>query len=161
MHTTPYRSDPDPITRRLVRIAGGMCMFLGVGHVVTVAIVTREAIGSWFTKGLWSAVPLGVTGAPAEALSGSSTVAFWAGPASFAVPLFMLGLLFWRLAGQEVRVPAVIGWVLTIWCLVCGVILSPSPIYLGIVAGVLVVVASRRRPVAVAADQPVEATGAR
>ncbi len=134
-------------------------MFLGVGHVVTVAIVTREAIASWFTTGLWSAVPLGVTGASAEVLS--RTVAFWAGPASFAVPLFMLGLLFVRLAGQGVRVPAVIGWVLAIWCLVCAVILSPSPFYLGIVAGVLVIVAASRRRAAVAAEQLVEATSAR
>ena len=136
-------------------------MFLGVGHVVTVAIVTREAIASWFAQGLWSSVPIGVTGAPAEALSGSGAVAFWAGPASFAVPLFLLGLLFWRLAGQGVRVPAVIGWVLAIWCLVCAVILSPSPFYLGIVAGVLVIVAASRRRAAVAAEQLVEATSAR
>lgn len=141
MHTTAYKSS-DPIARRLLRIAGVIYMVLGVGHLVILTVTSRAVIAGWFDSGLVGAVPLGLTVASSDVLR--SSVAFWAGIASFAVPLFLLGLLFWRLATLGVRMPPVVGWVLTIWCLLSALIITPSPFYLGIVAGVLVIVATTR-----------------
>lgn len=131
-----------------MRIAGAIYMVLGVGHLVTATVISRELVASWLTSGLWSAVPLALTGATPEVLR--DVIAFWAGLASFGLPLFLVGMLLWRLARHAVLVPAGVGWILTGWCLVCTVILAPSPFYLGIAGGVLVIVASSR----VRASQP-------
>ena len=143
MHTTPYISGQTPSSKRLIKIAGVFFMVLGVGHLIVVTVVRRDVMGAWVADGIFSVVPLGATGAPAEMLQ--SAVAFWAGPASFAVPLFLLGYLFWHLAGIGVRIPRVVGWVLVGWLIVSSVILSPSPFYLGIAAAVLVVIAGREK----------------
>ncbi|MCP9946958.1 DUF6463 family protein [Streptomyces somaliensis] len=74
--------------------------------------------------------------------------AFWGGPGSFSVPLVLLGCLVRHLAGRGVAVPAWTGWGIAAWCLLGGVLLVPSPFFVGTVAGLLVVLAARRRAAA-------------
>ncbi|MEU2165299.1 DUF6463 family protein [Streptomyces chengbuensis] len=129
--------------RRLVRWASGIMLGLGAGHLLLLAVMAREAVADWAERGLWAAVPLADGGAASEE-SLENQLTFWAGPGSFAVPLVLLGLLTWHLAGRGVAVPAGIGWGLAVWCCVGGVLLVPSPYFVGAVSGVLIVLASRR-----------------
>ncbi|MEU4132143.1 hypothetical protein [Streptomyces wuyuanensis] len=130
---------------QLLRWASGIMVGLGTGHLLLTAM-DRETVAGWVEGGVWAAVPL--TGGGGESLANQLT--FWAGPGSFAVPLILLGCLTWHLAGRGVAVPAGIGWGLAAWCLAGGVLLVPSPYFVGAVAGLLVVLASRRgdRPAA-------------
>ncbi|MFG2757114.1 DUF6463 family protein [Streptomyces wuyuanensis] len=129
--------------RRLVRWASGIMVGLGAGHLLLLTVMAREDVVGWVERGLWAAVPLADGGTVSEE-SLRNELTFWAGPGSFAVPLVLLGCLMWHLAGRGVAVPAGIGWGLAAWCLAGGVLLVPSPYFVGVVAGVLVVLASRR-----------------
>ncbi|MET8864897.1 DUF6463 family protein [Nonomuraea sp. NPDC004580] len=126
--------------RRLLRWAAGIMLVLGIGHLSLLTLISREDVAGWVDRGLWAAVPL-LSGAEGNQ---DDQVAFWAGPGSFAVPLILLGCLVWQLAGRGVAVPAGIGWGLAVWCLVSGVLLVPSPYFVGTIAGVLIIVAGRR-----------------
>lgn len=133
----------------LLRWASGIMVGLGTGHLLLLAAMDRETVIGWAERGLWAAVPL-MDGGDGAGESLANQLTFWAGPGSFAVPLILLGCLTWHLAGRGVAVPAGIGWGLAAWCLTGGVLLVPSPYFAGAVAGVLVVLASRRgdRPAA-------------
>ncbi|MGY5309771.1 DUF6463 family protein [Nocardia abscessus] len=139
-------------TKRLLRWAAGIMLVLGVGHLILLALASWEEITGWVDQGLWAAVPLELSGTQTvESLQ--NKVTFWAGPGSFAVPLILLGLLIWRLAGHGVAVPAWIGWGLAVWCVLGGVLLVPSPYFVGAVAGVLIIWAARQD------DRPESAAG--
>jgi hypothetical protein len=129
--------------RAMLRWASGIMLALGGGHLVVLTLVFRGRVDAMLDNGLWAAVPL--TGPDAEptveALRNAAT--FWGGPGSFAVPLILLGYLVWHLAGRGFAVPAGIGWALAAWCLVGGVLLVPSPFFLGLVPSVLIVLAAR------------------
>ena len=126
---------------RLVRIAGAVLVALGAGHLALAAVLTRATLLGWAADGVWAAVPLLPGAAPAGA---RDALAFWGGAGGFAVPLVILGLLLRHLAGRGVRVPAFVGWTVAVWCLVGAVLLVPSPFAVGVVAGMLVVLAARR-----------------
>ncbi|WP_040772678.1 DUF6463 family protein [Nocardia pneumoniae] len=132
--------------KRLLRWASGIMVVLGTGHLALLALAAWDEITGWMDQGLWAAVPLTLTDGDAvqtvESLE--SRVTFWAGPGSFAVPLILLGLLTWHLAGRGVALPAGIGWGIAAWCAVGGVLLVPSPFFVGIIPGVLIVLAARK-----------------
>ncbi|BDT91243.1 DUF6463 family protein [Nocardia sputorum] len=130
--------------KRLLRWAAAIMLVLGTGHLALVTLFSWDDVTGWFDRGIWAAVPLtpGDTTQTTQSLQNELT--FWAGPGSFAVPLILLGALIWHLAGRGVAVPAGVGWGLTAWCVLGGVLLVPSPYFVGAVAGVLVVVAARR-----------------
>lgn len=140
--------------RRLLRWASGIMVVLGVGHLSLLAVFSRADIAGWADRGVWAAVPLGLTGDGTNAAALLNSLAFWAGPGSFSVPLFLLGCLTWHLAGRGVPVPAWLGWGLAAWCLVGGVLLVPSPYFAGVVAGALIVLAQRSNDRARAATVP-------
>lgn len=128
---------------RMVRGASGIMVFLGIGHLLVIALLMRGELGGWLERGLWAAVPLGGANPPTyEALR--TDVAFWAGVGSFSVPLILLGALTWHLVGRGVSIPSFVGWALIAWCALGGVLLVPSPFFVGTIAGVLIVLASRR-----------------
>ncbi|MGY1897046.1 DUF6463 family protein [Nocardia gipuzkoensis] len=130
-------------TKRLLRWASGIMLVLGTGHLLLLALASWEEITAWVDRGMWAAVPLERSGAETvESLRNKLT--FWAGPGSFAVPLILLGLLIRHLAGRGVAVPAWIGWGLAVWCLLGGILLVPSPYFVGVIAGVLVIWAARQ-----------------
>lgn len=134
-------------SRRLLRWASGIMLVLGTGHLLLLALSSWADIAGWADRGVWAAVPLGLTdsGADQTVASLQNAVTFWAGPGSFAVPLILLGCLTWHLAGRGVAIPAGIGWGLAAWCLVGGVLLVPSPYFAGVIAGALVVLAKRKQ----------------
>ncbi|GAA0939969.1 DUF6463 family protein [Nonomuraea longicatena] len=131
---------------RLLRWAGAVLIALGAGHLSLLLLMSWDGVAGWARRGLWAAVPLtfDTGGQPASAIR--DTLVFWAGPGSFAVPLILLGALIWRLAGRGTPVPAWLGWALAAWCALGGVLLVPSPYFAGSAAGLLVVLAARRRP---------------
>ncbi|WP_433271513.1 DUF6463 family protein [Actinosynnema sp. CS-041913] len=133
--------------KRLLRWASGIMLVLGAGHLSLLTLFAPEDIAGWAERGLWAAVPLGLTddaGPTVERLQ--NAVTFWAGPGSFSVPLILLACLVWHLAGRGVAVPAWVGWGLAAWCVVGGVLLVPSPFFAGAVAGAFIVVAARKKP---------------
>lgn len=130
--------------RTPLRWASAIMIVLGAGHLALLAVFSGADMAAWAERGLWAAVPLEVGGAEPAAAELRNEVVFWAGPGSFSVPLVLLGALLWNLAGRGVAVPAWIGWALAAWCVVGGVLLVPSPYFLGAAAGLLVVLAARR-----------------
>jgi len=134
--------------RHMLRIASGILVLLGTGHLVLASVITSDTLTSWVRNGMWAAVPL--LGSLASPAAAPNALAFWAGLGSFAVPLATLGLLIWHLATRGILVPAFVGWIVAVWCLAGAVILVPSPFILGAAAGVLVVLAARPARVAAA-----------
>ncbi|MGW0436473.1 DUF6463 family protein [Micromonospora sp. NPDC003197] len=134
--------------KRLLRWASGIMLVLGIGHLLLLTLSAWKDVTGWVDRGVWAAVPLALVdkGTDRTLASLQNEVVFWAGPSSFAVPLILLGWLTWHLAGRGVAVPAGIGWSLAAWCLVGGVLLVPSPYFVGVVAGVLIVLARREDP---------------
>ncbi|PPK65573.1 DUF6463 family protein [Actinokineospora auranticolor] len=114
-------------------VAGGILVALGIGHAALVPVLAWPSVRGWVRDGLWSVVPF-----PGGGGGGAETATFWSGPGGFAVPLVLLGGLIWHLGRIGARVPAVVGWVLTGWGLVAGILLGPSPFFVISVAGFLV-----------------------
>jgi hypothetical protein len=135
----------DNVRKRLLRWASGIMLVLGIGHLTLLTVAFWTTIAGWAGRGAWAAVPLGLAGSDVEPTVESlrNKVVFWAGPGSFTVPLILLSLLIWHLAGRGTPVPAAIGWGLAAWCLVGGVLLVPSPFFAGIIAAALIIVAAR------------------
>ncbi|MBN6054775.1 hypothetical protein JYK22_22750, partial [Nonomuraea sp. RK-328] len=131
--------------KRLLRWASGIMLVLGVGHLSLLAMSSWKDVTGWVDRGIWAAVPLELSAGARTAASLQNAVTFWGGPGSFAVPLILLGCLIWHLAGRGVAVPAWIGWALAAWCVLGGVLLVPSPYFAGTVAGLLVVLAARKK----------------
>ena len=129
--------------KTLLRWASGIMVVLGAGHLALLSLMSGKVIAAWGQRGLWATVPLGPETAPTVD-SLINKVVFWAGPGSFSAPLILLGALTWQLANRGVAVPAAIGWGLAGWCIVGGVLLVPSPFFVGAIAGILIVVASRK-----------------
>ncbi|MET9377563.1 DUF6463 family protein [Streptomyces sp. NPDC002992] len=138
--------------KRLLRWASGIMLVLGAGHLILLALGAWDDVTGWVERGMWAAVPLDLSeGAPQTVESLTNSVTFWAGPGSFAVPMILLGCLIWHFAGRGVSVPTWTGWGLALWCVLGGVLLVPSPFFVGAVSGVLIVLAARKedRPAAV------------
>gem|GEM_PF-1348963 len=128
------------MSRRLLGWASGLLLALGAGHVVVSVLESRSRILDWLGEGLWATVPL----VPEQTVDEQAGVAaFWGGVGSFAVPLVLLGLLVRHLAVRGVPVPAWVGWAVAGWCALGGVMLVPSPFFVGVVPGVLIVLAAR------------------
>lgn len=132
--------------RQLLHWSSGIMLMLGVGHLSVVVLSTWDHVTGWVDRGMWAAVPLAVSdgGTPPTLESLQNKLAFWGGPGSLAVPLIILGLLIWHLADRGIVVPAGIGWGMVAWCLLGGVLLVPSPFFVGAASGVLIVLAARK-----------------
>jgi hypothetical protein len=126
----------------LQRAAAAILMVLGLGHLTLMVLFEGPAMLRWFERGLWAAVPLKAPEPTVEALK--NALAFWPGIGSFAVPTFVLGAFLWSLARQDVRPGVWLGWVLAGWWAVFALLLVPSPAIFGVIAGLLLVMASRR-----------------
>ncbi|WP_264031676.1 DUF6463 family protein [Cellulosimicrobium sp. SH8] len=127
---------------RAARIAAGTLVTLGAGHLAIVSAVGRDRLAAWVDAGLWAAVPL-FPGARPSAATLDDQVVFWSGVGSFAVPLVLLGGLVWWLASRRIVPPAAVGWGLVAWFTLGAVVLVPSPMIVGALAGALLVVADR------------------
>jgi len=96
----------------------------------------------WVTQGLWAAVPLKVAQPSIEALQ--NAVVFWASIGSFAIPSILLGILQWTLAGRGITPGSWLGWAVTVWFALLTLLLVPSPGILGVIAGILFLIATRQ-----------------
>lgn len=125
---------------RKLHWASGIMLALGIVHLGAGMIIDRALVAGWLRDGLWATVPL--TPDPTiESLE--TTTAFWAGWGSFSVPLILLAGLIWHLAQQGIAVPSWVGWGIVVWTVIGGLLLVPSPFFLGAIPGALVVVAAR------------------
>ncbi|MFE6236668.1 DUF6463 family protein [Cellulosimicrobium sp. NPDC057862] len=127
---------------KATRVAAGTLVTLGTGHLVIVSVVGRDRLAAWVDTGLWAAVPL-FPGARPSTATLNDQVAFWSGVGSFAVPLVVLGGLVWWLASRSLVPPEAVGWGLVAWFALGAVVLVPSPMIVGALAGALLVVAAR------------------
>ncbi|MEU6988245.1 DUF6463 family protein [Streptomyces sp. NPDC046324] len=129
---------------KLLRWAGGIMIALGAGHLTILTFTAWEDVAGWVEQGVWAAVPL--SPGSVDTVPGlENKLAFWGGPGSFAAPMALLGYLIRHLAGRGVTVPAGIGWGVAIWCALGGVLLVPSPFLAGVVPGLLIVLAARKK----------------
>jgi hypothetical protein len=127
---------------RALHWASGIMLALGIGHLGLGIIIDRALVAGWLRDGLWATVPL----LPDRTIDSlETTTAFWAGWGSFSVPLILLAGLIWHLAQQGIAVPSWVGWGIVVWTVIGGLMLVPSPFFLGAIPGALVVVAARRQ----------------
>ncbi|GAA4022274.1 hypothetical protein GCM10022247_53110 [Allokutzneria multivorans] len=124
-----------PVKTQL-RWASAVMIVIGAGHLVLAIVLAWDSHARWLDQGLWASVPL---------MGGAldNEVAFWAALGSFSVPQILLGWVLWHLAGRGVTVPAGVGWVYAAWCVLGGILLVPSPFFVGVVPGLLIVSAAR------------------
>lgn len=127
---------------RKLHWASGILLALGVGHLGLGIILDRAQVAEWLGDGLWATVPL-LSGASVDALQ--VTTAFWAGWGSFSVPLILLAGLIRHLALRGVPVPSWLGWGIVVWAVIGGLMLVPSPFFLGAIPGALIVAAARHQ----------------
>lgn len=125
---------------RKLNWASAILLVLGVGHLSVSTVLDRTRVGDWIRDGLWSTVPL-LPDRSIDALE--TTTTFWSGWGSFSVPLILLALLIRHLAKQGIAVPSWVGWGIVVWTLIGGLLLEPSPFFLGAIPGALIVAAAR------------------
>ncbi|MFC4336865.1 DUF6463 family protein [Salininema proteolyticum] len=123
----------------MIAWSGRILVFLGLLHLVAIGVLSTEHYGEWFSGALWM-LPKEDFISPAGAAG-----AFWILPGSFAVPLFLLGLMLMAAPKQGMRVPASIGWFLGVWAVLGAAILFPTPMILVLAPAVMIVVASNRK----------------
>ncbi|MBO1267494.1 DUF6463 family protein [Arthrobacter cavernae] len=121
--------------------AGGWVAIAGsVVHLVLTPISRAEVWADIVAAGWWNTITLRPS---ADQLRFAE--AFWITPGSFAVPLFVLGILAVLSARKGHRLPAALGWILAIWGILCASLLPVSGAWLFILVGVLFVVGDRVR----------------
>jgi hypothetical protein len=99
-------------------LAGGALATVGgIGHLVTSWRMRDDVWGAAFDDGLLNTVSLDPS---PEQLAYAE--AFWFSPGSFGAPLAILGGLVIRLERQGARVPGSVGWGLTAWAALLGVL---------------------------------------
>lgn len=129
--------------RNLLQCVGaGLLIVIGTGHLAILAGREGSVMLNWMARGLWAAVPLG-PGATPDPGAARNALVFWAGIGGFAIPSMLLGTLLWRLAARDVRPGAWLGLAVAGWFALFSTLLVPSPGILGVVAGMLLVLASR------------------
>lgn len=114
-----------------------------VGSVIHMVLTSISRAGVWadiVAAGWWNTVTLRPS---ADELRFAE--AFWLTLGSFAVPLFMLGVLVVFAARRGHRVPGVLGWILVVWGILGASLLPVSGAWLFIVVGILFVAGDRVR----------------
>ena len=138
----PHTENPMMATKVLQRIGSALLITLGVGHLILMIIFQGPKMLDWVTQGLWAAVPLKVGTPSIEALQ--NAVVFWASIGSFAIPSILLGVLQWTHAGRGITPGSWLGWAVTVWFALLTLLLVPSPGILGVIAGILFLIATRQ-----------------
>ena len=127
--------------RRMRMWAGGIMVAQGAAHGVVSAIAARDQLGEWLDGVLWGTN----TPSPDGGEMQQAAAYFWSGPASFAVPLLLLGSLVLWLARNDHPVPAFVGWGFGIWGVACAAIAGPAtPFTSALIPAALVVLAASR-----------------
>lgn len=137
--------------------AGGIMLAQGAVHGAVSAVAASGQAADWLDGTLWGTNTPRVDGSEMP----QAAAYFWSGPASFALPLLLLGALVLWLAQNDHPVPSFIGWGLAAWGVACAAVNGPAtPFTTALIpAALLVLGASResRSPVtADGAEQPVK-----
>lgn len=127
----------EPDVAKLTRWAGWWMVGIAALHVVFWSVVTWPDWGAWAAGGLWGPDP-------ATALQYRWHHGYWALIGSFAVPLFLLGLMTVHLTRLGVSLPRYVGWIVLAWVLVASVLMEPNGFPLGLVPSILLIVAGRK-----------------
>lgn len=118
-----------------LRWAGGVMMFLGVGHLLSSAILGRAEWKPILDAGLVGALKLG------EVRPG--TLIFWVTVGGFGIPLFLLGQLVWANAARPLVIPRSSGPALLAFAVAGALVLPASPFWLALVPAALLIRATR------------------
>ncbi len=139
---TPTTRNSTPIDATVAKLtvwAGWAMAGIAVLHVVFWSVVTWPDWGAWAAGGLWGADP--VTAREYRLHHG-----YWALVGSFAVPLFLLGLVIVHLTRLGVPSPRYVAWVVLGWVLIASVLMEPNGFPLGFVPVALLLRAQYLRP---------------
>lgn len=127
----------EPEVAKLTTWAGWSMVGIAALHVVFWSVVTWPDWGAWAAGDLWSAEP-------ATALQYRLHHGYWALIGSFAVPLFLLGLMTMHLTRLGFSLPRYVGWILLAWVLLASVLMEPNGFPLGLIPSILLIVAGRK-----------------
>lgn len=126
----PDASSIDATVAKLTSWAGWSMVSIAVLHVVFWSVVTWADWGAWAAGDLWGADP-------ATALEYRLHHGYWALIGSFAVPLFLLGLITVHLARSGFALPRYVGWVVLAWVVIASALMEPNGFPLGFVPAAL------------------------
>lgn len=116
--------------------AGGWLAIVGpVIHITLTSIARADVWGRIVSAGWWNTATLRPS---AEQLQIAEL--FWITAGSFAVPLFVLGILALRSAREGRRMPRFVGWILILWGMFSASLMPISGAWVFIVVGVLFLV---------------------
>jgi hypothetical protein len=122
--------------QRIVRWAGYLIVFIGVGHMISaLALTAPEHADAWFSRAIWD-----------EDLGAMSSAhgAYWLTFGSFGIPQIVIGLLVLWLDRRGLVPPTFIAWTLAANAVLCGVIFGPAPWPVDLVSAGLLLAAGRR-----------------
>lgn len=112
----------------------------GAVHGVVSLGAARAHVAAWLARELWGTVTPELRG---DVALSQPAAYFWSGPASFAIPVVLLGALTVRLAGTPRGVPASLGWSYGAWGVACAAIHGPAtPFATALVPAALIVLAA-------------------
>ena len=133
--TAPPSLAPPPTSRRTVRWAGYLIVFIGVGHLVAaLALTAPEHLDAWSSRGVW--------GEDLDAMSPAHG-AYWLTFGSFGPMQIVLGVLVLWLDRRGLVPPTFVAWTLAANAVLCGVIFGPAPWPVDLVSAGLLLVAAR------------------
>ena len=137
--------------RRMRMWAGGIMVAQGAAHGAVSAVAARGQVADWLDGVLWGTSTPRADGSEMP----QAAAYFWSGPASFAVPLLVLGALVLWLARNDHPVPPFIGWAFGVWGGACAAVNGPAtPFTTALIpAALLVLAASRESRSPVTADR--------
>ncbi|HEV2089364.1 MAG TPA: DUF6463 family protein [Cryptosporangiaceae bacterium] len=127
---------------RYARWAGWIMVAQGGLHTLLLGSAARIHLNDWLDGAVWDN-PFPKTQDPGEVTQQAAY--FWTGPASFGIPVLLLGALVVWLARRPVTVPAFLGWGYGAWGVLCAAIAGPAtPFVTALVPAILLVAAARQ-----------------
>lgn len=127
----------EPEAASLTTWAGWSMAGIAALHLVYWSVVTWPDWGAWLAGDLWGAEP-------ATAVEYRLHHGYWALVGSFAMPLFLLGVMTVDLTRQGFSLPRYVGWIVLAWVLLASVLMEPNGFPLGLIPAILLIVAARK-----------------
>ncbi|MBC7303533.1 MAG: hypothetical protein H5T78_21615 [Nocardia sp.] len=116
-----------PGVNRMIKWAGRIIAVIGIGHLTLGMLASRSSFDNWLSLELWG--HWWEDTGPANA--------FWANPAGFGWPLFVVGLLIVWMDRNGIVPPLFLGWAVLGWGIFCAVVVEPTPGPIVVIAAVM------------------------